>query len=254
MIDGSDRIDSGDSGDSSQRSEVRAVIFDMDGLLLDTERLSRASWLAGGADMGMELPMTVLTTIIGRRRAEVELEFTRALGEHFDTDTLYARHAHHYHAQIAASSPAQLQKPGALALLEWLRARRVPVAVATSSLAAGARNKLMRAELQPLLPVVVTGEQVARSKPAPDIYLEAARRLGVPPQYCMAFEDSDLGLVAALAAGMRAVAVPDLKPLPASLDARLTATLGSLHEAVALCEALIGAKTRDALSAPANQE
>jgi HAD superfamily hydrolase (TIGR01509 family) len=215
---------------------VQAVIFDMDGLLLDTERLSRRAWLAGGADLGVELPLSVLTSIIGRRRPEVEAEFRRALGDTFAVDALYERHAHHYHTQLDAVSPDTLRKPGALSLLTWLRARGVPMAVATSTLAGGARHKLTRAALHDLLPVVVTGEEVARSKPAPDIFLEAARRLGVPVAACLAFEDSDLGLEAALAAGMRAVAVPDLKPLPEALHARLDATLSSLEDAIALCE------------------
>jgi HAD superfamily hydrolase (TIGR01509 family) len=219
---------------------VRAIIFDMDGLLLDTERLSRRAWLAGGADMGVSLPPAVLTSIIGRRRPEVEAEFRRALGDAFAVDTLYARHAHHYHAQLRAVAPDALRKPGALSLLTWLHARQVPVAVATSTLADGAREKLARAAMQALLPVVVTGEQVARSKPAPDIFLEAARRLDVPASACLAFEDSDLGLEAALAAGMCAVAVPDLKPLPDALRPRLTATLASLEDAIALCDALLG--------------
>jgi HAD superfamily hydrolase (TIGR01509 family) len=217
---------------------VHAVIFDMDGLLLDTERLSRRAWLAGGADMGVTLPLDVLTTIIGRRRPEVEAEFVRALGEQFEVDTLYARHAHHYRMQLRASTADTLRKPGAIALLDWLSARGVPVAVATSTLADGAREKLTLAGLHDRLPIVVTGEQVPRSKPAPDIFLEAARRLGVPPDACLAFEDSDLGLEAALAAGMRAVAVPDLKPLPITLTPRLTAMLTSLQEALALCETL----------------
>lgn len=228
--------------DGAARGDPRslaAVVFDMDGLLLDTERLSRRAWLAGGADLGVTLPITTLTSIIGRRRPEVEAEFLAALGHDFPIAELYARHAVHYHAQLSTTPPEQLRKRGVLSLLDWLDAAGLPYAIATSTLAAGAAEKLALAELGERVSIVVTGEQVARSKPAPDIFLEAARRLGVVPTACVAFEDSDLGLEAALAAGMRAIAVPDLKAVPPDLAARASAVVPSLSDAVAVLRALL---------------
>ncbi len=217
---------------------VRAVVFDMDGLLLDTERLSRRAWLAGGADLGVHLPLDALTSIIGRRRPEVEAEFRAALGDDFPVTALYARHTEHYGAQLRTVPADELRKPGLLPLLDWLDAAGIPRAIATSTLAAGAAEKLALAGLDDRFPVVVTGEQVARSKPAPDIFLEAARRLGLAAAECVAFEDSDLGLEAALAAGMRTVAVPDLKPLSEALAARVDAVIPSLTHAIAVLERL----------------
>jgi HAD superfamily hydrolase (TIGR01509 family) len=215
---------------------IAAVVFDMDGLLLDTERLSRRAWLAGGADLGVTLPLEALSSIIGRRRPEVEAVFLAAMGEDFPVAELYVRHAEHYHAQLRAANGEQLRKPGVLALLDWLDVQGIPRAIATSTLAAGASEKLSLAGLRERFPVVVTGEQVPRSKPSPDIFLEAARRLGVSPTDCVAFEDSDLGLEAALAAGMRAVAVPDLKPIPPTLASRVGAVIPSLHDALGLLQ------------------
>ncbi len=211
----------------------------MDGLLLDSERLSRKAWFSGGADLGVELPMEALNGIIGRRRPEVETEFRRVLGDEFPVDALYARHAAHYYASLEATTAEELRKPGVLALLDWLDLQSVPYAIATSTLAKGAASKLAIAELTDRFPVVVSGDQVERSKPAPDIFLEAAARLRVPPELCVAFEDSDLGLEAALAAGMHTIAVPDLKPLPEQVTRRAAAVLNSLEEAIVLLRTLI---------------
>jgi beta-phosphoglucomutase-like phosphatase (HAD superfamily) len=217
---------------------VEAVIFDLDGLLLDTERISRAAWMAAATALDVTLPIATLNTIIGRRRGEVEHEFRAALGEDFDTTALYAHYATHYQDGLAATPADQLRKPGVLELLDWLDGTRIKRAIATSSLAVHAADKLARSDLASRFPIVVTGEQVARSKPAPDIFVEAAWRVGVAPHACVAFEDSDLGLEAALGAGMRAVAVPDLKPLPGSILTRTVATLATLHEAPLLLAAM----------------
>jgi HAD superfamily hydrolase (TIGR01509 family) len=204
----------------------------MDGLLLDTERLSRKAWFSGGADLGVELPMEALNGIIGRRRPEVEAEFRRVLGARFPVEALYERHAVHYYASLESTTAEQLRKPGVVSLLDWLEAHSLPFAIATSTLAKGAASKLALAELTARFPIVVSGDQVERSKPSPDIFLEAASRLGVAPEVCVAFEDSDLGLEAAIAAGMHTIAVPDLKPLPEHVTRRAAAVLTSLDEAI----------------------
>jgi HAD superfamily hydrolase (TIGR01509 family) len=214
----------------------------MDGLLLDTERLSRRSWLAGAADLGMEVPLSALTSIIGRRRPEVEAEFRAALGDDFPVDALYQRHGVHYYANLAETPAEELRKPGVLRLLDWLDQAGIPRAIATSTLAKGAASKLELAGLTDRFDIVVSGDQVARSKPAPDIFLEAAARLGIAPADCVAFEDSDLGLEAAMAAGMRVVAVPDLKPLPMAVTSRALAVLRSLEGAIEVLAPLLASR------------
>lgn len=211
---------------------IEAVVFDMDGLLLDTERLSRRSWIASGADLGLDIPISALTAIIGGRRNSVEATFRAELGDDFPVDALYERHAVHYYANLNSASAESLRKPGVLALLDWMDSVGMRRAIATSTLTAGAAKKLALSELSTRFDIVVTGDQVAHSKPAPDIFLEAASRLGVPPEHCVAFEDSDLGMLSALSAGMRVIGVPDLKPMHDDVRPRVHAVLESLEHAV----------------------
>lgn len=114
-------------------------------------------------------------------------------------------------------------KPGLTELLSFLDEHRLPAAVATSSDQEYANFSLRAAGLEGRFDQVVTGDQVLNGKPAPDIYLESARRLGVLPQRCVAIEDSDAGVLAANAAGMITMMVPDLKaPSAEARSAALT--------------------------------
>ena len=116
---------------------------------------------------------------------------------------------------------------------------RIPAAVATSSEAHFTKFSLGQAGLLEAFQVVVTGDQVERGKPAPDIYLEAARRLGVAPQYCVALEDSEAGVVAASIAGMVTLLVPDWVPPSAVARRAASHVLPSLIEAQAFVEATL---------------
>ena len=126
-------------------------------------------------------------------------------------------------------------KPGLVELLEYLALHEIPAAVATSSDREYAGFSLKAAGLdERRFALVVTGDEVENGKPAPDIYLEALRRLGVKPARSLALEDSDAGILAAARAGMISVLVPDLKPpSPAAREAAFR-VLTSLHEVVPL--------------------
>jgi len=122
-------------------------------------------------------------------------------------------------------------KAGLPALLSFVREHRLLSAVATSSDATQTELSLRSANLLDRFDAVVTGDEIARGKPAPDIYLEAAGRLGVDPTECVALEDSDAGVLAASAAGMVTLCVPDLRP-PSEAAVRASASvLGSLDDA-----------------------
>jgi beta-phosphoglucomutase-like phosphatase (HAD superfamily) len=126
-----------------------------------------------------------------------------------------------------------------LELLDFFERRQLPAAVATSSDGDYARFSLERAGLAGRFQVVVTSDEVARAKPAPDLYIEAARRLGIAPARCVALEDSAAGVLAARAAGMTAVLVPDMTPPSIAAIQAASHVLRSLDEARLLIEAMV---------------
>jgi HAD superfamily hydrolase (TIGR01509 family) len=210
-----------------------AVIFDMDGLMLDTEIIYHRAWQNAAADFGYHVDDEFFHSLIGIRTEECEEMIRATLDDAFPLDAFRLRWPQRWQEIVEIESI--VRKPGLLELLDLLEERGIPKAVATSSTQAEAEYSLTITQLRTRFPVVVSGDQVLHGKPAPDIFLAAARQLGVDPTHCMAFEDSSAGAIAASAAGMRTYMVPDL--VQPSTEARAQATvLNSLHQALALFE------------------
>jgi beta-phosphoglucomutase family hydrolase len=185
--------------------ETRAVIFDMDGVLVDSGAHHRAAWKALLDELAVapaEPDYWRLT--IGRPSVEaVPLLLGRATSW-AEAQRLAARKQEHYR-RLAAGGPALVQ--GVAAFVAELATRRVPRAVATSASRHDVEGLLTRAGLRERFEVVVAAEDVRRGKPDPEVYLLAARRLGVAPEHCLVFEDAVVGVQAARSAGMRTIGV-----------------------------------------------
>lgn len=189
-----------------------AVIFDMDGLMFDTERIAQQAWVRAAGDYGYTYPDHVYQGVIGRARPDVERYSMEAFGSEFPFEAVYL--AKGRYMQEALENDGIPLKPGLLDLLAWLEARSIPKGVASSSPQAAVLRNLKLAGLeQKRFGALVGGDEVLHGKPAPDIFLEVARRLGIPPGDCLVLEDSNAGIKAAHAAGMCPVMVPDLRPL-----------------------------------------
>ncbi|MDR2862768.1 MAG: HAD family phosphatase [Puniceicoccales bacterium] len=212
---------------------IDGVVFDMDGLLLDTERLSMRAWQAGARRHGLALPDSLFLEMIGHRNADCMAILSWYCGGGIAEAAIAGDVQREYEALLAAGVPV---KPGARELLTLLRAAGLPLGVATSTHGALARSKLERAGLLPFFRSVTGGDEVPRGKPAPDIYLAATRALTLDPTQCLAFEDSSPGALSAAAAGLRVTIVPDLKPPTAEARRIACAECASLHEAAALFE------------------
>jgi HAD superfamily hydrolase (TIGR01509 family) len=213
-----------------------AVIFDMDGLMLDTEPLAARAWGEAAAALGVDFDKALARAMIGRNFADCATMLRERYAAPYPFEALLGSWHEAYDTIVAREG--LVLKPGLYELLEWLEAHSIPRAVATSTRRERARVKLEHTGLLPRFHDLVGGDEVARGKPAPDIYVEAARRVGVDVATCVALEDSEPGVRAALAAGMTAIMVPDLHPPSPELEALDVEVLPSLREVLRRLAAL----------------
>jgi len=182
----------------------------MDGLLLDTEPLYRAAWQKACAHFGYELTFDLYKRLAGRNRSDAVRMLVDRFGEKFPIEPF--RVLVHEYEEVEFSKGPIPKRPGVDVLLSLLEAQNIPRAVATSSEMARAKEWLAGAGVLDMFAVLATGDQVPRGKPAPDIFLLAASRLGAASGDCLVLEDAEPGVRAARAAGMRVYLVPDLIP------------------------------------------
>lgn len=184
-----------------------AVIFDMDGLLLDTERISLAAYRETCAEFDLAFDQTLYDSLIGCNMVHIEQLLTDKI-EDFPGDPFMKMWQQIYHDE-AVLKPVPV-KEGVREFLDYLALENIPCAVATSTGYEKAKQKLKNAELLDFFKDLSTGDQVQYSKPHPEIYLKAARKIGFMPTECLAIEDSDNGVRAAHGAEMLVFQIPDL--------------------------------------------
>lgn len=210
----------------------------MDGLIFDTERLSFQAWQVGARAIGFEIDLPLFQKLIGMNSQAIEVRLKEELGAEADVAELRRVAGLAYDELIEKGAPL---KAGAKDCLELLAKLKVPQALATSSSLAYASRKLEHHDLLRLFDATVTGDQVANCKPHPEPYLLAARRLGIAPERCIAFEDSVNGIRSAKTAGMRTILVPDMCPHDQESLSRVDQTFPTLSEALPYLEALFRA-------------
>jgi HAD superfamily hydrolase (TIGR01509 family) len=189
---------------------IDAVIFDMDGLMLDTERIALRVIAEAAAALGYPWHADVGLAMVGLNAHDSDAVAAAYLGPDYPVGPLRDAFAESYQRALE-TEPIPL-KPGLLQLLDWLEHQDLAKAVATSTKRVRALLKLQRTGLAVRFPVIVAGDDVSRGKPAPDIFLAAAAALDVSPRACLVLEDSGPGVLGALAAGMQVIMVPDVLP------------------------------------------
>jgi HAD superfamily hydrolase (TIGR01509 family) len=187
-----------------------AVIFDMDGLLLDSETIALATFIEACRELGFEpSDMGPYFRCIGTNWDTTREILIEGYGDDFPLDAISQIWGEKYHRETLTKPVTK--KEGALKLLQYLEGEVVKKAIVTSTRKENALIKLTNAELLNFFTFVLGGDEITNGKPHPEMYLTAAEKLGAAPAACLAIEDSDNGVLAAFNAGMVVIQVPDLK-------------------------------------------
>ena len=210
----------------------RALVFDMDGLLLDTERIALDTFDLACRAHGVVVDKEIYYLCIGSNGAGTREILQRALGPDFPYERISKDWMDIYHQRV--STRAVDLKDGAVALLDLVERRGLPVALATSTHTGLATTKLRLAGLDRYFSAIIGGDAVTRGKPDPEPYLAATRALGHAPGTCWAIEDSDNGVRSAHAAGLFVLQVPDLVQPSAEVRGLGHTIVNSLFDVAAL--------------------
>ena len=206
--------------------EIRGVVFDMDGLMFDSERIVKLSWDVAGEELGYgKLGDNIVNTLgfnVDKRKAY----FQNKYGETFPFEPFLEHYRAAFHRyEEEHGIPV---KKGLHELLKTLKELEIPMAVATSSSHQYAMKNLEREGIVQFFACIVTGGMVTEAKPSPEIYRKACEGLQISPSYGLALEDSYNGIRSAYSAGMKPIMVPDLLPATDEMRSMSVAVLEDL--------------------------
>ena len=213
---------------------IQAVLFDLDGTLIDTERYYRQIWPQAVAHFGYEMTDAQYLMLRSLGRPFAREKFAAWYGPAFDYDEVRAYRMTLFQA-LREREGIRL-KPGAREILEYLRGRGILVATATATDEDRTRNYLTEVGLLPLFDRICCATQVSHGKPAPNLYLYACETLGLSPQECLAVEDAPNGIRSAIAAGVPVVFIPDQTQEEPEVEPLVYRKLSSLTELKSLFE------------------
>jgi|694.fasta_scaffold00305_17 beta-phosphoglucomutase family hydrolase len=194
---------SGMTGDRDRTGLPAAVIFDMDGTLVETTEDDFLAWNKLFLEYGRDLTFADYFPLLGKKSVDVVLHVLGLEGE----EAQVAMHRKMEYFEEIVRKNGIVTLPFVEAFLQEIQGLRIPIALATSSRTMKMKLVMKESGLAKYFSVFVTGEEVERGKPNPDIFLLAAERLNVPPDHCLVLEDAVNGVAAAKAAGMKCVAI-----------------------------------------------
>lgn len=206
--------------------DFKAVVFDMDGVIFDSERLVIECWKVVADKYGVPGIEEACQEVLGVNAVETKEKFLKRYGADFPYDAYKSEMSKLFH-DLYDGGRLPL-KTGVVELLQYLKESDVKVALASSTRSAVVRQELTDAGIIEYFQVVIGGDMVSRSKPQPDIFLKACEELGVAPEEAFAIEDSYNGIRAAAAGKLRPLMVPDLMPPTEEIQALSEASFETL--------------------------
>lgn len=215
-------------------SVINAVIFDMDGVIFDSEKLVVECWERTANKYGISGVAETCKECLGLNRLAAKERFLERYGQDFPYDTYKQEMSDLYHKR--AREGALLMKPGVVELLTFLKNKRIRIALASSTREQVVKWELADAGIMEYFDVIVCGDMVSKSKPEPDIYLKACELLEISPDMAFAIEDSYNGIRAAYAGGLRPIMIPDLAEPTDEMKEIAEVILPSLFEMISYVE------------------
>lgn len=214
---------------------IKAVLFDMDGTVFDTEVIYRRCWFRAAEDVGFDEDMDLFFERVGGLNlTDMADLFHRVYGDSVPFEVLWARWLACIDDEMACD--VLPFKAGAPETLFALKEQGIKIALVTSSGHKTVARYLQMSRLESVFDVIMTGDRVTHGKPHPEIFLSAAEKLGIAPEHCVVIEDSPNGIKAGHAAGMYTVMVPDLHPCTKELEALLWHRCDTLSDLIPLIE------------------
>jgi len=213
---------------------VDGVLFDMDGLMFDTERLSTHAWKETAKKLNIDLPIEFINSYKGTSVVYSKQLFKDRFGQDFDYE--YARGIRtEYMDSVIEVSGVPIKK-GLIDLLDYLKANHIVAAVATSTSQLMGEELLKMAGVFDYFAAVIYGDAVLKGKPEPDIYLKAAQIIGKNPKDCFVLEDSPAGIAAGFAAGAKVIHIPDQIVIKDEIKKKVFRICNDLSEVINLIE------------------
>lgn len=218
----------------------KAVIFDMDGLMFDTETLSVDIWVYAAKKQDYKMPRDIALNMLGLNKEQIHNAFREYFKDNtkFDVDRYMDDYYEYMGEYLFNDGPEK--KYYIEEILKYLKENNIPVAVASSSEKEYINNNLEKTKLTGYIDEIVSGCEVKKSKPNPDIFLKVAEKLSVNPDECIVLEDSKNGILAGNSAGMTVIMVPDLYKAEENIKEKIDYIAKDLFEAKNIIENLIG--------------
>lgn len=215
--------------------EIKAVLFDMDGLMIDTESLSTEAFINSAKAQGYNMTKEETLKVLGFTKASIyQFWIDYFQGTNVDGKKLVDDHYEYIENVLYTVGPEKM--PYVEELLKYLRENNYKIAVASSSDTADIKNNLEKTKLEKYIDEIASGAEVENGKPAPDVFLLAAERLDVDPKDCLILEDSKAGIKAGKASGAMVFMVPDMFTVDKECEDTADGILKNLGEVIEILE------------------